>query len=82
MSDDPRFDQWVRTWFGGTNTLRGALEAAWKSARATAFYDADHLGPLPPSAKPFAEMPGNAGHVLHILRTWARQHPDAVFRVR
>ncbi len=29
----------------------------------------------------WASTPGNAGHALSILLGWARQYPDAVFRV-
>lgn len=30
----------------------------------------------------WAPTPGNAGHALSILLTWAKQHPDAHFEVR
>lgn len=29
----------------------------------------------------WASTPGNAGHALFVLLAWAKQHPDAIFRV-
>lgn len=29
----------------------------------------------------WAVTPGNAGHTLNILLTWAKQHPNGIFRI-
>jgi hypothetical protein len=34
-----------------------------------------------PSNDYWSASPGNAGHTLNILLTWARQYPEAVFEV-
>lgn len=39
------------------------------------------LGTQQYTGNPFAPTPGNAGHALNILLTWAKEHPDATFTV-
>jgi hypothetical protein len=61
--------------FNNLNGMTGA-DATPELERAVA-----KLGTTQYTRDYWAPTPGNAGHALNILLTWARQHPTTVFRV-